>query len=164
MQKKSKLQKTTAVATGLYERNIHSSVKRVGEDEILTEASILDLNHNMKVEVRVCMTTGEILDARAEILKAPFKICAHTLTNIAKIKGMKIERGINKKLIHALGGANGCTHIYELALEVVRLSFNVILGMKFNWQEWVARSATDEKFMEMAMPYLQNSCYPFKKD
>ncbi|MEW6455609.1 MAG: DUF2889 domain-containing protein [Acidobacteriota bacterium] len=148
----------------IYERNINSSVRKLNEKYIVTEASLLDLSHNMRVELKINLETSVIEEASAQILKAPFQVCNYTLENIKRIEGFKIERGINKKLINALGKSDGCTHFYELALEAVRLSFNVMLGIRFNWKEWVSRTVNEEEFIKMAMPYLKNSCLPFKTD
>ena len=37
----------------IYERNINASVSKDGDDHIRTKASLLDLNHNMRIEIKV---------------------------------------------------------------------------------------------------------------
>ncbi|MBI2606456.1 MAG: DUF2889 domain-containing protein [Deltaproteobacteria bacterium] len=146
----------------LYERNINSSVRKTGPDTILTEASLLDLNHSMRVSLEINLQTREIVKADAIILKAPLRACDNTVELVKKLVGLKIGRGINRKLIEHLGQSDGCTHLYELALNAVRLSFNVMVGMRFNWKEWIAKSLSDADFVKIAMPYLKNTCRPFK--
>lgn len=146
----------------LYERNINSTVRKIGTSKIQTEASLLDLNHSMRVVLDIDLKTREITAATATILKAPLRACDGTVDLVKKLKGLKLERGINRKLVEALGGDDGCTHLYELALNAVRLSFNVMVGMSYNWQEWVSKTKSDQEFVKSAMPYLKNSCRPFK--
>lgn len=148
----------------IYERNINSAVHRIGPKHLLVSASLLDLNHSMRVEIRVNMESDEIEDAVAEITKAPLGICQEPITRVKAIIGLKIARGINKDLVRTLGGPLGCTHLYELALHAVRLAFNMKLGMKFNWEEWISRSVSEKDFVKMAMPHLRNSCRPFKEE
>lgn len=148
----------------IYERNINSNVHELGANRILTEASLLDINHNMHVELEINTKTRVIEKARAFIQKAPLKVCDTTTDLMQKLEGQKIERGINRVLLSALGHADGCTHLYELALNAVRLSYNVMIGMHFNWKEWLSKSIDDETFVEAAKPYLKNACRPFREN
>ena len=147
----------------IYERNINSTVTRIDEDHIVTQASLLDLNHSMRVMLTINIKTRLIAEAEAQILKAPLQVCNSTTDLLAKLKGVKIDRGINRTLVEALGSENGCTHIYELALNAVRLSFNVLIGQKFDWNEWLTKTLSDEDFVKKAMPYLKGACRPFKE-
>jgi hypothetical protein len=148
----------------IYERNINSTVRKTDDRTIVVRASLLDLNHNMNVELTIDTKDRVVTKAVAEIVKAPVKICGRTLANLKAIEGLKIERGVNRQLVAALGGSGGCTHLYELALHSVRLAFNVIIGLGFNWGEWINRSIDDEAFVNLAMPHLKNSCLPFRSE
>src|ERR1035437_1562772 len=110
----------------IYERNINSFVKKLDENTIVTEASLLDLNHSMRVALTIDLKTRKIIKSEALMLKAPLGICDSTTALMKDLEGLVLERGINKKLITALAHADGCTHLYELALNAVRLSFNVM--------------------------------------
>lgn len=147
----------------IYERNINSTVIEYDQDHIETHASLLDLNHSMRVSIRVNLKSREIVAARAEIVKAPLGICKTTTALVDKLKGFRIERGINQKLVEALGTSDGCTHLYELALNAVRLSFNILMGKQFDWSEWITKTTSDEEFIARAKPHLQGACLPFKK-
>ncbi|OFZ11095.1 MAG: hypothetical protein A2Z20_04185, partial [Bdellovibrionales bacterium RBG_16_40_8] len=147
----------------IYERNINSTVTRVDDDHIVTQASLLDLNHSMRVLLTINHKTREITNAEALIIKAPLQICKSTTTIVAQLIGLKIERGINRKLIEMLGHQDGCTHIYELTLNAVRLTFNVLIGQQVDWDEWRTKTLGDEEFIKKAMPYLKGACRPFKE-
>lgn len=147
----------------IYERNINISVGRRDEKAIVTKASLLDLNHNIRIELTVDVETKEIIDAKAQMVKSPFEICQLTLVKIQKLIGLKIERGIHRNLVDALGHAEGCTHLVDLAMEAARLSANVLLGFTRSDEEWRQRKLSDEEFITQVMPVLKNSCLPFKE-
>ena len=148
----------------IYERNINISVAELDTRRIKTKASLLDLNHNIRVELVVDLQTSVILDARADMVKAPFDICALTLNNMRRVAGLRVERGIQKKIADALGHAEGCTHLVDLTMEAVRLSANVLLGFTRFDAEWRERRMSDEEFIKQVKPVLKNSCLPFRED
>lgn len=146
----------------IYERNINASVRREDDEHIRTKASLLDLNHNMRVEIKVHVPSRTIVEARAQIVKSPFKICVQTASFVRNLEGLKIERGVTRKMTDLLGKSDGCTHLFELSVEAVRLSSNVILGFETGDLEWRERRLSDEEFIERAKNFLANSCLPFK--
>ncbi|MDH3251233.1 MAG: DUF2889 domain-containing protein [Ignavibacteria bacterium] len=148
----------------IYERNINVSVSKIGEELILTKASLLDLNHNIRVELTVHVPTKTIREAKAVMVKSPFKICQLTLRKMQSVVGLTIERGIHAKLVDAIGRAEGCTHMVDLTMEAVRLSANVLLGFSRQDEEWRDRKLTDDEFIAEVKPMLKNSCLPFKDD
>lgn len=146
----------------IYERNINASVRRDSEDHIRTKASLLDLNHNMLVEIVVRISDRTIIDAQGQIVKSPFRICGQTVKFVRNLIGLKIERGITRKMAELLGKSDGCTHLYELSVEAVRLSSNILLGFETGDVEWRERKLSDEEFIEKAKEFLSDSCLPFK--
>ncbi len=149
----------------IYERNINTAVKEKSDKTFLTKASLLDLNHSIRVELEIDVESKTITEADALIVKAPFDICEKTIELMDRVVGLKIERGISKKLSKRLGSSSGCTHLFELTLEAVRLSSNIMLGFaSVGSEEWIDRDQSDEEFIEEAMPYLKNACLPFKEE
>ena len=60
--------------TEIYERNLNVSVSSLDDDTILTKASLLDLNHNIRVELTVDTRSKKIVKAAARMVKSPFAI------------------------------------------------------------------------------------------
>jgi len=147
----------------IYERNINAAVRRDDEEHIVTKASLLDLNHNMRVEIRVRIADRTIVGALAQMTKTPFMVCHETARFADNMVGLRIERGVTKKLSDLFGHSEGCTHLYELAVEAVRLSSNVLLGFETGDEEWRERKLSDEEFIARAKGFLKNSCLPFKE-
>ena len=147
-----------------FERNINASISRLNSDTISTKASLLDLNHNMRVELKIDLNSKKILEADAQIVRAPFKICRSTVHLIKNIVGLMVERGIARKLSRILGGNSGCTHLFELTMEAIRFSSNILLGFgSVGTDEWIDREESDEEFIRKSKPYLKNMCLPFKE-
>ncbi len=149
----------------IYERNINLAVARKNDREICTKATMLDLNHHIRVELTIALQTERIINSESQMTKVPYGVCQFALHNIKSIEGLKIERGINKKLSDKLGRADGCTHMVDLAMEAVRLSANVMMGLNKVGDEWFDRGLrTEEEMIARVKPYLKNTCLPFKEE
>ena len=48
--------------TEIYERNLNVSVSKLNDTEIFTKASLLDLNHNIRVELTVDIVSKTIME------------------------------------------------------------------------------------------------------
>lgn len=151
--------------TDIYERNINIAVARKSEHEIVTKATMLDLNHHIRVELTIDLRNESISDARAQMTKVPYSVCQFTLGNIKKIVGLKIGRGIHKQLVDTLGHAEGCTHMVDLAVEAVKLSANVMVGLLKVGPAWFhPGELTEQQMIARVKPILENTCLPFKED
>ncbi|HEX04392.1 MAG TPA: DUF2889 domain-containing protein [Bacteroidetes bacterium] len=146
----------------IYERNINVAVTKISSDIIKTKSSLLDLNHNMRVDLIMRVSDRCIVDARCQMVKVPFEVCALTAHLISKVIGLKIERGITGQIRSRLAGAKGCTHLYELTIEAIRMSSNVLMGFATgDEKEWRERRMTDAEFIDKAKECLKDSCLPF---
>lgn len=154
----------TPDSSEIYERNINVSVSRTGDREIVTKATMLDLNHHIRVELTIDLVTRSIVGARAQMTKVPYSICQLTLSNIEKLMGLKIERGIHGEIVDRLGHSDGCTHMVDLAMEAVRLSANVMVGLIEVGPEWFdPGDLSEEQMIKRVKPILKNTCLPFKE-
>ena len=137
-----------------YERNINTSVAKLEDGILLTKSSLLDLNHHMGLSFVIRMEDQEIIKAEAFMNRAPFKVCRETLENVSSAVGLRIERGITKKLGKIIGGSRGCVHLLEVAKEAVILSSNILLGQQLGHDEWIHRELSDEAFMARGSCFL----------
>ena len=78
--------------TEIYERNLNVSVSKLDDTAILTKASLLDLNHNIRVELTVDISHENDHEGRRPDGEIPFGVCQHALNKIRYV-GLKIERG-----------------------------------------------------------------------
>lgn len=146
----------------IYERNINVKVEQPREGIILVVSSLLDLDHNMVIEMEIDVNTKEVLQARGENLKTPFAGCNFALNNVKRLVGIKIERGLIRQLNEIFGRETGCNHLYEVALAACRLAAIILLGLKNKGMLAKSTHEHDEQLIEGLMPALKNTCIIFK--
>jgi hypothetical protein len=68
----------------------------------------------------------KIHEAAAEIDHSPFSVCPLAAPLAGRLVGMTIGRGFMAAARHAIGGAQGCTHILELLAEAAGTAFQTL--------------------------------------
>lgn len=147
----------------ILERNINIQTKKLENDIILVRSSILDLHHSMFFEMTIDLNTREITSVNAEMVKVPYPHCRDALANIQKIVGLKLERGLAKRMAEILGKSSGCTHMLEIAITASRTASYAILNILAEGKKWKDIMATDEARYDVVRSYLDNSCIVFKR-
>jgi hypothetical protein len=145
------------------ERNINVQIKKLDEDTIFVRSSILDLHHSMFFEMEIDFITREITKVNAAMVKVPYPVCQNALTNIQQCVGLKLERGLAKRMADILGKNTGCTHMLEIALTGARTASYAILNILAEGRMWKDIIVSDEERYEAVKGYLDNSCVAFKK-
>jgi hypothetical protein len=69
--------------------------------------------HDMWIRITVDLDM-KIQDATAVTDASPYRICGNITPNFSVLKGVTIQRGWTKDLRTKIGGAAGCTHLWEL--------------------------------------------------
>ena len=69
--------------------------------------------HDMSIRLTVDEDLT-ILAVEAVTDAGPFQICPNITVNFQRLKGIKIGPGWRKRVLAALGGVEGCTHLVEL--------------------------------------------------
>jgi len=152
------------IAMDLLERNINVQIKRLDEDSIFVRSSILDLHHSMFFEMEIDFITREITKVNAAMVKAPYPECQDALANLQKCVGLRLERGLSKRMADILGKNTGCTHVLEIALAGARTASYAILNILAEGRMWKEIMASDEERYEVVKGYLDNSCVVFKRE
>jgi|YelNatPaOPRAMG01_1025707.scaffolds.fasta_scaffold22083_5 hypothetical protein len=148
----------------VYERNINIRLYPINDKIVLVSASLLDLHHSISTEIKIDITTQEIIDADAKMVRVPYSACPKALINIRKIIGLKIEKGVNKKIADALGHSTGCTHLVEIIQNAMRFSASMLIGVRAGYGRVDKRKElTEEERIANVMPYLRNTCIVFKE-
>ena len=148
----------------VYERNINASIETPAGEKIITRASLLDLDHNIRIQVTTDIATRTITSASVEMVKTPFEVCKEALPNVEKLKGLKIERGFARKMRNIVGGETGCTHIVELLMTASSLTSNAILleaARDPEKRRLFAMKSESERKNELE-GFLKKSCVVFK--
>lgn len=152
------------IAMDLLERNINVLIKKLDEDTIFVRSSILDLHHSMFFEMEIDFITREITNVNAAMVKVPYPVCQDALANIQKCVGLRLERGLAKRMADILGKNTGCTHMLEIALTGARTASYAILNILAEGRMWKDIIESDEERYEAVKGYLENSCIVFNKE
>ncbi len=113
----------------LTKRDINLNLYLLDNGNGLAEGVMSDVGHLISLTLEINPETRSIEDAKCEIVISPFALCKAVEALDKKLVGLKIERGITKKIFKALGGATGCVHLRELALELINFIANSLAGM-----------------------------------
>ncbi len=148
----------------ILERNINTQAKLTESDTILVRSSILDLHHNMFFEMEIDLVTKQIRSVSADMVKVPYPECKNALFGLQRIEGLKLERGLAKKMAEILGKNTGCTHVLEIAITAARTASYTILNILSEGKKWKDIIESDDKHYEVVKAYLDNSCIIFKNE
>jgi hypothetical protein len=147
----------------ILERNINTQAKRGAEGAIIVKSSILALPDNMFFEMQIDMESKEIKSVKAGMVKVPYPECKNALANVKNLIGLKLERGLVKKMAEILGKNTGCTHMLEIAIAASRTASYTILNILSEGKKWKEIMASDEERYQVVKAYLDNSCVMFKR-
>ncbi|UUX51678.1 DUF2889 domain-containing protein [Nisaea acidiphila] len=87
----------------------------------------------------------------------PFGICPAITGNFQRLKGVRIGPGWRKKVLAALGGAEGCTHLVELLWPMATTAYQTLYGERSR----LRRERGEEEPEHKGTPPLLNSCHAF---
>ncbi|MBI3949767.1 MAG: DUF2889 domain-containing protein [Acidobacteria bacterium] len=150
----------------VYERNINIRVTDDGGDRVLLEATLLDLEHSIRIEMLVNVDSCGIEDAKAQMMKGPYTICPQALEQMRNLVGLKIGRGILHGVTKAVGGSAGCSHLVEVCQAAVQFGANFLLGRKADFKglgyedhkQW-----PEPAQIRLWLPVLRNTCHVFRE-
>jgi hypothetical protein len=89
----------------------------------------------------------------------PYRPCPAITPAFAKLKGLRIAPGWNKRVKELLGGVQGCTHLVELLGPVATVAFQTIFPVR----ERERRRAGDAPGKPGRPPHL-NTCHALRTD
>jgi len=98
-----------------------------------------------------------ILAVEAITDSGPYAICPDITVNFQRLVGIRIGPGWRKKVLSALGGAEGCTHLVELLWTMATTAYQTLYGENARKR----REAGEEEPKRTGRPPLLNSCHAF---
>lgn len=115
-------------AEALYERTVHTVVKRSGDHFEVTatlQDDCLGLGgyqrvHDMQLQVDVRSADLVITGAAADMSAHPHGACPGTLADVQRIVGLRIAGGFNTELRSRLGGTRSCNHLHTMAQNIAQ--------------------------------------------
>ena len=101
------------------QRSINIELYESGPDDIVLIGTMLDQEHLIKLEVGVYLPDEQITKSRLSMIRVPFPVCREVEAVAERLVGLRIERGVLSEIGRRLGGRVGCSHIKELATNIV---------------------------------------------
>jgi hypothetical protein len=146
----------------IYERNINSTVYKKGNSSISVRTSLLDLDHNIVMELVVDIKNKTIKKAHCEMIKVPRNSCDQALKNAKNLIGLVIEKGISKNVAKVIGGDEGCTHLVEIAMSGIRTCSNTLIALELIGHDVVRVHEESKIAFDKAREKLKGTCVAFK--
>ena len=148
----------------IFQRSIHSNVKKIDDDHLQVASSLLDLEHSFYLELTVRISTHTIEAAKASMSKAPLTRCFSALESFSQLEGLTIDRGIIKEMRSRLGGPKGCAHLMELLNDAVRLTSMLLIGESVGYRPELTKTMTEEEIIAQSKKKLLNTCLVFAEE
>jgi len=139
----------------LFNRSININVRSSDSTILTVNGTFLDSHHEICLTLVVDILTYTIVGAEGELLRTPHGNCRETRQLIENLIGLTIDKGIRRKLQSAVGYENGCTHLFELALECVK----GLIQAKYSLMNL---TLSPEQVTTYVEEYLRDSCYHYQ--
>ena len=105
--------------------------------------------------IRLTIDLDMVIHAAVAVTDAgPHTPCGDITVKFARLQGVRITRGWTKSIRDLLGGANGCTHHWELLGRVATVAYQTTYGTK----------REKRPYRPGQIPYQFNSCHMYAAD
>jgi len=96
----------------------------------LLEGVLLDTGHLIRLEMEINPKTRLIVAADCRLVTGPFALCKFVSNLATGLIGLKIEKGVMKKVGQAVGGKFGCVHLKELVIDTINFAATAMVGIE----------------------------------
>ena len=117
--------------------------------------------HHMHVRITIDNDLV-IQSAEAVTLAGPYEICPVANDVFADLTGLQIGPGWRRRMMGAIGGRHGCTHITELMGPVATIAYQTRYGEEARQRR--EKGPTSDKETQRANAALRNSCVGYADD
>ncbi|MBI5014692.1 MAG: DUF2889 domain-containing protein [Deltaproteobacteria bacterium] len=145
----------------IFQRSVHSNVKKIDDDHIVVTSSLLDLEHSLHLELRIRVTDRTIELAKGSMSKVPLSRCLKGVDAIPSLAGVPIDRGVMKEIQRRVGGPRGCAHMVELLADAIRLVSMILIGNSLDYWGELKERLTEEEIVAEGREKLRNTCLVF---
>ncbi len=145
------------------QRNFAIELYESGPDEMVLIGTMLDSDHLIKLELAVHVPDEQISRSRLEMIRVPFPVCREVEPLADRLVGLKIERGVLSEISRRVGGHVGCSHIKELATNLVYFAASHLvrrhMGLDPMSTGYSFKSADDQ--FKISKEVLRDSCLAY---
>ena len=145
------------------QRNISIELFESGTEHVVVVGTMLDNEHLIKLEITIYLPDEQITRSRLNMIRVPFPVCGEVEAVAEGLVGLRIERGVLNEIVHRVGGRGGCSHIKELATNIVYFVASHLVrrraGVDPMSTDFVQRPA-EERFV-LTKELLRDSCLAY---
>ncbi|MCH7546201.1 MAG: AMP-binding protein [Planctomycetes bacterium] len=147
------------------QRNIGIDLYDAGPDDLVLIGTFLDNDHLIKLEVNVHIPDEQITRSELDMIRVPFPVCREVESVAERLVGLQIERGVLNEINRRVGGHAGCSHIKELATNIVHFVASYLIrkraGIDMFSSEYT-RKQPEEQFV-LTKDLLRDTCLAYSQ-
>lgn len=144
-------------------RDFSVELYNCGSDNLLLIGTMLDSDHLIKLEMNVFLPDEQITRSRLNIIRAPFPVCSAIEAAAERLVGLRVERGVVGEIVRRIGGRAGCSHVKELATNIVYFAASHLVRRRSGVEDGTSTFATrppEERFA-LTKELLRDSCLAY---
>lgn len=138
----------------IFQRNIKSRAVLRDDDTMLVEIKLDDSHHEIELYLEIKVSTLTITAARGRFIRSPYDRCADTIVLLGGLAGLKVAAGVWRTVSQRVGGQEGCTHLYELVMEALRVTMQGYFRVRWG-------HLSGEKRLAQRRQVLKDECYVY---
>jgi len=145
------------------QRNVGIELFESGPDDLVLVGTMLDSDHLIKLEITIHLPDEQITRSHLEMIRAPFPVCREVEGVANRLVGLRIQRGVLNEIASRIGGRVGCSHIKEIATNIVYFAASYMMRRRACPDLVGIDSAhipTEEKFRR-TRALLRDSCLAY---
>jgi hypothetical protein len=118
-----------------FQRDIAYRLGREENGGLRLFASMRDRYHDILLAVAVDEKTLLIEEITVEFRRCPTGTCALAAQRLRQLAGVPIAKGLNRRIVEALGGESGCGNLRTLLLGLLPLAMNLKAAEGFTQED-----------------------------
>ena len=145
-------------------RDIGIEAFELENGNLMLEATFLDPYHLIRLNLHIDPKTKTITYAKCEFANHPHGACPLVALKAKLLIGIKIERGVTRKVSERIGGSEGCIHLRELTLETINFAATALIGYDegFGLMSRDFNMLDEDKKFDLSKELLKGSCIVYK--
>lgn len=146
-------------------RDIGIEAFELENGNMMLEATFLDPYHLIRLNLHINPKTKTIILAKSEFANHPHRACPVVEIKAQLLVGLKIERGVTRKVSERIGGSEGCIHLRELTLETINFAATALVGYDegFGLMSRDFNMLNEDKKFEISKGLLKGSCSVYNR-
>lgn len=146
-------------------RDIGIEAFELENGNLMLEATFLDPYHLIRLNLHIDPKTKTITYAKCEFANHPHGACPLVALKAKLLVGIKIERGVTRKVSERIGGSEGCIHLRELTLETINFAATALIGYDegFGLMSRDFNMLDEDKKFDLSKELLKGSCIVYNE-